>query len=60
MGIIMNFDNENEKLEFAEYLYLYLHYEQVHHSVDLNNTDLTHIIYNAIEAFKAIMKDNKE
>ena len=56
----MNFDNENEKLEFAEYLYLYLHYEQVHHSVDLNNTDLTHIIYNAIEAFKAIMKDNKE
>jgi len=56
----MNFDNENEKLKFAEYLSLYLDHEQVHHSVDLNNTDLTHIIYNAIEAFKSIMEDNKE
>jgi len=51
-------DNEN-KLELSEYISAYLDYERVHYSVDLNGTDLTHIIFNAIEAFDSIMEDKE-
>ena len=57
MGSIMNFDSNEDRMAFAEYVSAFLDYERVHHSVDLNGTDLTSIIYTAIEAFESIQYD---